>query len=78
VELEGVVRNGVIVPAGQCPLPEGTKVRIQAADSPPARPTLGQRLRELAERAEQVPCDLPSDLSVNHDHYLSGTSKQQP
>jgi predicted DNA-binding antitoxin AbrB/MazE fold protein len=28
MELEGVVQNGVIVPQGECSLPEGTKVRI--------------------------------------------------
>jgi len=30
VELEGVVRNGVIVPDAGSPLPEGTRVRITA------------------------------------------------
>src|SRR5438067_791168 len=30
VELEGVVRNGVIVPDADSPLPEGTRVRITA------------------------------------------------
>lgn len=28
MELEGVVHNGVIVPEGECALPEGTRVRI--------------------------------------------------
>ena len=79
MEMEGVFQDGVIVPEGECPLTNGTKVRISSlSDTPPVQPTLGQRLRELAQRAEQVPCDLPTDLSVNHDHYLSGTPKQQP
>lgn len=33
MELEGVVRNGVIVPDADRPLPEGTRVRITAEPS---------------------------------------------
>ena len=33
----------------------------------------GAALLEIAGSAE----DLPADLSINHDHYLYGTPKQQ-
>jgi hypothetical protein len=33
----------------------------------------GAALSEIAGSAE----DLPADLSINHDHYLYGTPKQQ-
>jgi hypothetical protein len=79
MELEGVVRNGVIVPEGGHALPEGAKVRITSPDEPqPPQPTLGEKLRQLAEEYEKQPCDLPHDLSINHDHYLYGTPKRQP
>ena len=80
MDLEGTVQNGVIVPEGECTLPEGTKVRItpSQADRLEASPTIWEKLRQLAEKYESLPCDLPSDLSINHDHYLYGTPKQQP
>ena len=80
MEREGVVQNGVIVPNGDCPLPDGTKVLYRPSESAAEEslPTLGERLRRLAERFEAEPCDLPSDLSINHDHYLYGTPKRQP
>jgi hypothetical protein len=73
VELEGVVRNGVIVPDSDSPLPEGTRVRITAPVPPP---TVWEKLRQLAEKYENEPCDLPEDLALNHDHYLYGTPKR--
>jgi hypothetical protein len=77
VELEGVVQNGVIVPEGGCQLPDGTKVRITSAEvvQPSAR-TLSEKLRQLAEKYEKLPCDLPEDLAINHDHYIHGTPKR--
>ena len=38
MELEGVVQNGVIIPQGECSLPEGSKVRIRPVEQngPPA------------------------------------------
>ena len=57
---------------------EGTKVRI-TTEMEPRTPTIWDKLRELAEKFESRPCcNLPSDLSINHDHYLYGTPKQQP
>jgi hypothetical protein len=80
MEIDGVVQNGVIVPQGDCPLAEGTKVRIRpSADTGEGNlPSLADRLRRLAEEAELASCDLPTDLAINHDHYLYGTSRRQP
>jgi predicted DNA-binding antitoxin AbrB/MazE fold protein len=77
MELDGVVQNGVIVPQGECSLPEGTKVRI-TAEPELQTPTIWDKLRQLAEKYESQPCDLPSDLSINYDHYLYGTPKRKP
>jgi predicted DNA-binding antitoxin AbrB/MazE fold protein len=76
MELDGVVQNGVIVPAGECPLPEGTKVRVVVPEPVPAAETVGQRLNRLAERFKNEKHDLPADYSVNFEHYLYGTPKQ--
>jgi hypothetical protein len=82
MELDGVVQNGVIVPQGECPLPEGTKVRITPEEEPkapvaePASETVGDRLNRLAERFKNEQHDLPADYSVNFEHYLCGTPKR--
>ena len=72
-----MVQNGVIVPDGGCPLPDGTKVRIHA-DAPPApdRPTIWQKLRDLGKKAELRETNLLADLAENHDHYLHGRPKR--
>jgi hypothetical protein len=77
MELDGVVQNGLIVPQGECSLPEGTKVRITTEPpGTPAPPTLGERMRQFAEECERQPTDLPTDYAINHDHYLYGTPKK--
>jgi hypothetical protein len=63
--LEGIVRNGVIVPTNGAPLPEGTRVRIMV--EPSAQD--GQALQHfLLEQAGSIP-GLPGDLAEQHDHY---------
>lgn len=80
MELEGVVQNGVIVPDGECTLPEGSRVRIEPVqNSNPNKmdpSTLGERLRQLAKKYEGLPCELPEDFAINHDHYIHGTPKR--
>jgi hypothetical protein len=71
VELEGTVRNGVIVVDGAAPLPDGTKVKV-FVESSTAMTTLAQR---LLKHAGTVP-DLPTDLAEQHDHYIHGTPKR--
>ena len=79
---EGTVQNGVVVLTGGQTLPEGTVVQVSpqsvkpvAADEDPV--TIWQKLADLGREAESLPCDLPSDLASNHDHYLYGTPKRQ-
>jgi hypothetical protein len=76
MELDGVVQNGVIVPQGDCPLADGTKVRVVVPDAPPKAETVGDRLTRLAERFKSERPDLPADYSVNFEHYLYGTPKR--
>lgn len=80
---KGTVQNGVILVDGGVRLPEGAEVQIELSEeSPPAtdksgQPTIGQKLAALAEKYENLPCDLPEDLAINHDHYLYGVPKRQ-
>ena len=71
LHLEGVMRNGVIVPDDASAIPEGTRVRIEpvAADKPK---TLGERMA----RFKGILHGLPSDLAAQHDHYRLGTPKR--
>jgi len=71
MELEGVVRNGVIVPDDAAALPEGTRVRITPAPLEKPRP-FGER---FAQFKGAVP-GLPADLAAQHDHYRLGTPKR--
>jgi hypothetical protein len=56
------------------------KVHIQPLpqnDEPTSGPTaLGDRLRQLAKKYESLPCDLPDDFAINHDHFIHGTPKR--
>jgi hypothetical protein len=80
---KGKVQNGVILVEEGVRLPEGAEVQIELADGVDAaskkigEPTIWQKLAELGRWAETQPCDLPSDLAANHDHYLHGTPKRQ-
>ncbi len=76
MELEGTIHDGVAVPDGECPLPDGTKVRITSESQMP-QPTIWDNLRKIAKKYEQLPCDLPADFSAEHDHYIHGTPKRQ-
>jgi hypothetical protein len=82
MELEGTVHGGVIVPDGTCSLPEGSRVRIRVVqqngqtENQKEGPTIVQKLRKLAEKYERLPCDLPDDYAINHDHYLHGLPKR--
>jgi hypothetical protein len=71
MELEGVVRNGVIVPDTQADLPEGARVRITVAPHAGTKP-FGQR---FAQFKGAIP-DLPQDLAKQHDHYRLNTPKR--
>jgi hypothetical protein len=71
MELEGVVRNGAIVPEGAQALAEGTRVRIEpVADGQTM--TFGQLFGDLITDCP----DLPTDLADQHDHYWLGKAKR--
>jgi hypothetical protein len=73
MELEGVVRNGVIVPDDSGLLSEGARVRIILAPTEELR-TFGDR---FAQFKGAVP-GLPVDLAEQHDHYRLGKPKLKP
>lgn len=71
MELEGIVRDGLVVPDDATALPEGARVRITLP--PPEKvKTFGQR---FAEFKGAIP-DLPADLAEQHNHYRLGTPKR--
>ncbi len=77
--VEGHIENGQIVLNGPLLLPNGVKVTVSVqADSGQAvgeepLPSLYERLKSVAGKAQ----GLPSDLAINHDHYLHGQPKRQ-
>jgi hypothetical protein len=78
----GTVQNGVILVEDGVRLPEGAEVQIELAEDANRsadmqnEPTIGQKLAALGRWAETQPCDLPTDLAENHDHYLHGLPKR--
>jgi hypothetical protein len=77
----GIVENGAIkLPLG-LDLPEGLQVEITLPASA-AKEAKGEgdapSLYEQFKPFIGVMDDLPSDLAINHDHYLYGSPKQQP
>ncbi len=79
----GKIKNGKVILEDPNALPDGTEVEVRPAKKrkpaakarkPKARPrTLADRLANVVGKAT----GLPPDASVNHDHYLYGTPKQQ-
>jgi hypothetical protein len=67
---KGIVQNGSIKLPPGANLPDGTEVRIEAADDRP--------LMELVRRLEAVgdDSDWPADGAAELDHYLKGTPKR--
>lgn len=76
-ELTGKVVNGVVVLDQPGVLEDGTTVRVERVEQPSHSEGDISSLREmLLSHAGSVE-GLPSDMSVNHDHYLYGTPKRQ-
>lgn len=75
----GHIRNGVIVIDEPVELPEGAEVRVDVVPDKGGttagadEPTQFDVLKPFIGIAS----DLPSDFSVNHDHYLYGTPKRE-
>ena len=66
----GQVKNGVIVLDEPLTLPEGTIVKVEAAEPNADLEGLKAGLLQLAGMVK----GLPSDMARNHDHYIHGTS----
>jgi hypothetical protein len=75
----GHVKNGVVVLDEAINLPEGAHVevclpdQVAKADTDEEVPTLYERLEPFIGKAE----GLPSDMSINHDHYLYGVPEHK-
>lgn len=70
MNLTGTVSKGVVVPAEPDKLAEGMRVQIIVEESAAA-----PSLKGLLDLAGSV-SGLPSDLAINHDHYLHGHAKK--
>ena len=68
----GRVKNGVVVLASPAELPEGAEVEVSLVDPQQDEPTWAEVFKDVIGKAE----GLPADSSINHDHYLYGTSKK--
>ena len=76
----GHIKNGMIVLDEPTALPEGAEVRVQVVpmDAPASQDAASdQSLYETLKPFIGAFKGLPPDASVNHDHYLYGTPKQQ-
>lgn len=71
MELEGVVRNGVIVLDDATALAEGTRVRIIPPPAEAPKP-FGERFGCF----KGVAAGPPEDLAAQHEHYRLGTPKR--
>ncbi len=75
-ELTGKVVNGVVVLDQPGKLEDGTTVRVQPvrkrADNEVVHGSLKEMLLSFAGTVE----GLPSDMALNHDHYLYGVPKK--
>lgn len=68
--IEGTVQNGAVVLDNSAQIPNGTRVQVIVPEES-GKPTL-LGLLELAGTVN----DLPSDMALNHDHYLHGHPKK--
>jgi hypothetical protein len=70
MELQGTVRNGLIVLDSAEPLPEGARLRVILETAEP-KPTLSGLLKYAG-----LLSDMPADFAEQHDHYIHGTPKR--
>lgn len=72
----GRVKGGIVVLDSPKGLADGTEVEVsplpQTAEPTGDQPTLAEVLKDVIGKVE----GFPSDSSINHDHYLYGTSKK--
>ena len=77
MSLEGHIHNGMVIFTQPVPLPEGTRVRVEAVSPEP--PVAGGNASLLEQLGDVVGAidDLPEDLAENQDHYLYKTAKRR-
>jgi hypothetical protein len=77
--LEGQIEDDHVVFDTPVILPDGTKVTVavqsdrKETNSEDELPSLYDRLKSVAGKAK----GLPTDLAINHDHYLHGQPNRQ-
>jgi hypothetical protein len=71
MELQGTIQNGVIVVDHPEILREGAIVTVIVQEADARGPTLANLLKYVG-----TVDDLPSDMAINHDHYLHGAPKR--
>ena len=69
--IQGTVRDGTVVLDTKAVIPNGTRVQVIVSDDNGSAPSL-LALLEIAGTVN----DLPSDMALNHDHYLHGRPKK--
>jgi hypothetical protein len=74
-ELTGKVVNGVIVLDQPGKLEDGTPVRVRPVEERPESEK-PESLRDMLLSFAGTVEGLPSDMALNHDHYLYGTPKK--
>ena len=86
--VDAIYDHGVFRPIEPLTLPEGTRVHLRVEQ--PAEKEPGPEERKGSQSDGEIPTllermkgfvgtvhDLPSDASINLDHYLYGTPKRQ-
>ena len=86
----GKVKNGVVVLDEPSAIPDGSAVVVRALKPTAARSPRGRTKGRSVRRGKGAETlleglkpflgmarGLPADFSVNHDHYLYGTPKQE-
>jgi hypothetical protein len=68
---QGTIHNGVVVFAGQPPLPEGAVVRVVPLPDQAPLPTKSQGIDPLFQMDELAEPTGLSDLAANADKYLN-------
>jgi hypothetical protein len=68
----GHVENGKILLDESAPLPEGAEVHVEVVERDEQKPTIWEKLRNIAGTVEG-----PEDWAKNHDHYIHGTPKRE-
>ena len=67
---KGVIKNGQITLPPEAVLPEGAAVVVEVETEAPIADFAMELLKLAKER------DWPTDMSLNHDHYLHGLPKR--